>query len=89
MTLSCNCDMPLDIYCDWLQDQGWDTDELRQEGDPVGDWVWSIICDPEEGCSFVGRQGFGSHRDTGSGDCFFLHRGDGRLYHAEYGYLIV
>lgn len=29
MTLSCNCDMPIEIYCDWLQDQGWDCDELR------------------------------------------------------------
>lgn len=35
MTLSCNCDMPLSIYCDWLQDQGWDCDELREADDTV------------------------------------------------------
>lgn len=38
MTLSCNCDMPIEIYCDWLQDQGWDCDELRAEEDVVGYW---------------------------------------------------
>lgn len=38
MTLSCNCDMPLPIYWDWLQDQGWDTDEMREEDAPVLVW---------------------------------------------------
>lgn len=28
-TLSCGCDMPIPIYADWCQDQGWDADELR------------------------------------------------------------
>lgn len=37
MTLSCNCDMPDEIYWDWLQDQGWDTDELREAECAVGD----------------------------------------------------
>lgn len=48
MTLSCNCDMPIDIYADWCQDQGWDCDELRGTEDaawywcdyhPINDWV--------------------------------------------------
>lgn len=38
MTLSCNCDMPIEIYCDWLQDQGWGTDELRATDDAICDW---------------------------------------------------
>lgn len=28
--LSCDCDMPIEIYADWLQDQGWDVEEMRQ-----------------------------------------------------------
>lgn len=38
MTLACNCDMPIDIYCDWLQDQGWDCEELRADEEPVADY---------------------------------------------------
>lgn len=37
MTLSCGCDMPIEIYCDWLQDRGWDVDELRSEEEAVFD----------------------------------------------------
>ena len=29
MTINCNCDMPWGVYLDWLEDQGWDTSELR------------------------------------------------------------
>lgn len=35
MNLSCNCDMPIEIYADWLQDQGWEVDELRAEDTTV------------------------------------------------------
>lgn len=35
MTLTCGCDMPMEIYADWLQDQGWDTGELREALDSV------------------------------------------------------
>lgn len=38
MTLTCNCDMPLSIYADWLQDQGWEVDELRSEEEVVLTW---------------------------------------------------
>lgn len=31
MTLTCNCDMPMEIYADWLQDQGWEVEELRSD----------------------------------------------------------
>lgn len=27
--VNCNCDMPYDVYCDWLDDMGWDASELR------------------------------------------------------------
>lgn len=27
MKTECNCDMPLDIYCDWLRDEGWEIEE--------------------------------------------------------------
>lgn len=53
MTLSCNCDMPAEIYADWLQDQGWDTEELREHEEVVptyswygkgsGSWFWNEI----------------------------------------------
>lgn len=35
MTLTCNCDMPAEIYYDWLQDQGWDCDEIRESEEAV------------------------------------------------------
>lgn len=38
MTLSCNCDMPVEVYADWCQDQGWDVDELRSEEEAVLTW---------------------------------------------------
>lgn len=39
MTLTCNCDMPIEIYADWLQDQGWDCEELRDTDSTFGDWM--------------------------------------------------
>lgn len=28
--LCCNCDMPYEVYVDWLEEQGWDVSELRE-----------------------------------------------------------
>lgn len=71
MTLCCNCDMPLDIYCDWLQDQGWNVDELREEGDPVVKWRWPM---------FISEWGNGQWNDTGDGSGFGDGTGVGYYY---------
>lgn len=31
MTLTCNCDMPMKAYCDWLRLQGWDCSDMEEE----------------------------------------------------------
>lgn len=73
MTLTCGCDMPIEIYADWLQDQGWDTDELRQEGDPVVSWDY--VKYDNEGCAaYIGAG------DGGEGDGFGSGKGDGYFY---------
>lgn len=82
MTLSCNCDMPLDIYCDWCQDQGWDCDELRVNDEAVA--YYSNYEYGDGGYYGYGRGSgdgrgywgltYGSHSPTGGGG--FTSRGD-------------
>lgn len=66
MNLSCNCDMPIEIYADWLQDQGWDVDELRSEEEAVFDShtlanKYGLFYDPDQtmgsGYGVAGRYG--------------------------------
>ena len=89
MTLSCNCDMPLPIYCDWLQDQGWECDELRAEDDAVCTFTWYIAgygtC-YTAGTYVTGTwtavgSGTGLNIDyaTGTGDGYGLGEGMGRV----------
>lgn len=30
-SVNCGCDMPFGVYCDWLEDEGWDASELREQ----------------------------------------------------------
>lgn len=71
MTLSCNCDMPVEVYADWCQDHGWDTDELR-ELEPIWAQAWNDTGDGDgygddhgDGYWYAYDQGSGSHLHLG------------------------
>lgn len=75
LTLSCGCDMPIDIYCDWLQDQGWDVDELRSEEEAVFDGhtftnkygtFYDSVSSLGSGYGVAGRYGDAALDDSGS-----------------------
>lgn len=82
MTLSCNCDMPIEIYCDWLQDQGWDCEEMRSDEEVVIDYEtytrgvpYPYIC---KGSGLRYLRGNGDHYGEGTGDAF--HDGWGCIF---------
>lgn len=67
--VNCNCDMPLGVYYDWLEDEGWCTDELRMdEYDVVGDANRTWYCD-----------GYGDYQEyqRGDGNVYVLFATDG------------
>lgn len=77
MTLCCGCDMPIEIYADWCQDQGWDTDELRAQSDEVLAYSYysrgnGYYAD-DSGCP----EDYGFYLATGSADWFGYYCGDG------------
>lgn len=74
MTLSCNCDMPMEIYADWCQDQGWDADELRDNEDvTVSDYGWYGVgngCEDGQGRGGCRWHGDGVYYTCGNGQFF-------------------
>lgn len=89
MTLCCGCDMPIEIYADWCQDQGWDADELRVEDGVVCDREWHIYGGPFDAvhhCGIKVGYGFGYHAYYGDyygesafGDSDSSEMGNGNL----------
>lgn len=62
--VNCNCDMPYEVYCDWLEDEGWDASELRV-GEHMGFVPVGLYGDEDEDEDAYWRvqfARFGTHR---------------------------
>lgn len=75
MTLACNCDMPIEIYCDWLQDQGWDCEEMRSGEEVVLDYttydtLQLHLYNEGAGTHYPRNRGNGNNFAEGTGDAY-------------------